>query len=192
VISLRYHAVSIAAVFLALAVGVVLGASGLSDRLLTAVSAQRDDLGGRVQTLTEERDALAVGQRASDEFAQRIGPGAVRGLLQGQTVVLITSGATAEDRDAVAALLGQAGAVVTGDVALTDAVGDTARANQLRELTSQLLPSGAQLPAASDTGSLAGGLLGGVLVTSAGRPKATSCERQMTIPPSTWMTWPET
>ena len=89
---------------------------------------------------------------------------------RGQTVVLITSGATAEDRDAVAALLGQAGAVVTGDVALTDAVGDPARANQLRELTSQLLPSGAQLPAASDTGSLAGGLLGGVLVTrQAGR-----------------------
>ena len=47
-ISLRYHAVSIAAVFLALAVGVVLGASGVSDRVLAAVSTQRDDLDGRV------------------------------------------------------------------------------------------------------------------------------------------------
>ena len=47
-ISLRYHVVSIAAVFLALAMGVVLGASGVSDRVLSAVSSQRDDLGVQV------------------------------------------------------------------------------------------------------------------------------------------------
>ena len=40
-ISLRYHAVSIAAVFLALAVGVFLGASGLSDRVLSATTSAR-------------------------------------------------------------------------------------------------------------------------------------------------------
>jgi outer membrane murein-binding lipoprotein Lpp len=164
VISLRYHAVSIAAVFLALALGVVLGASGVSDRLLAAVSTQADDLGEQVQTLTAERDALAAAQRASDEFARRIGPAAVRGLLTDRTVVLVTSGADPTDRDAVVGLLGQAGATVTGEVALTPAVGDPARADQLRELTAQLLPTGAQLPAASDTGSLAGGLLGGVLL----------------------------
>ncbi|HET6260578.1 MAG TPA: copper transporter [Pseudonocardia sp.] len=168
-ISLRYHAVSIAAVFLALAIGVVLGASGVSDRLLSAVSAKADDLGGQVQTLTAQRDALAAGQRASDEFAQRIGPAAVRGLLQGRTVALVTSGAEPADRDAVLALLGPAGATVSGEIALTQAVGDPARADQLRELTSQLLPTGAQLPAASDTGSLVGGLLAGVLVASSGQ-----------------------
>lgn len=167
-ISLRYHAVSIAAVFLALAIGVVLGASGVSDRLLGAVTTKADDLGGKVQQLTAERDALAASQRASDEFAQRVGPAAVRGTLTGQTVVLITSGADPADRNAVVALLGQSGAKVTGEVALTDAVGDPARADQLRQLTAQLLPTGAQLPAASDTGSLAGGLLGGVLLAKAG------------------------
>jgi outer membrane murein-binding lipoprotein Lpp len=173
VISLRYHAVSIAAVFLALALGVVLGASGVSDRLLSAVSTKAYDLGEQVQTLTAERDALAAGQRASDEFALRIGPAAVRGLLQDQTVALVTSGADAADRVAVLALLGSAGATVTGEVALTPAVGDPARADQLRELTAQLLPSGAQLPAASDTGSLVGGLLGGVLLAPGGRAQAT-------------------
>ena len=167
-ISLRYHAVSIAAVFLALAIGVVLGASGVSDRLLGAVTTRADDLGGRVQQLTTERDTLAGAQRASDEFAQRVGPAAVRGVLQGQTVVLVTSGADPADRNAVVALLGQSGAKVTGEVALTGAVGDPARADQLRRLTAQLLPTGAQLPAASDTGSLAGGLLGGVLMAKAG------------------------
>jgi outer membrane murein-binding lipoprotein Lpp len=168
VISMRYHAISIAAVFLALAVGVVLGSAGVSDRLLSAVSTEADDLEGQVQTLRAERDDLAAAQRASDEFAQRVGPAAVRGLLQDRTVTLVTSGADAADREAVLQLLAQAGATATGEVALTPAVGDPARADQLRELTSQLLPTGAQLPAASDTGSLLGGLLGGVLLTPGG------------------------
>jgi outer membrane murein-binding lipoprotein Lpp len=168
-ISLRYHAVSIAAVFLALAVGVVLGSSGVSDRVLAAVSAQRDDLGAEVTRLTAERDALAAQERASDEFASRVGPAAVRGLLEGQTVALVVAGADTADRDGVVGLIGQAGGTVTGVVELTDAVGDPARADQLRELTSQLLPVGAQLPAASDTGSLVGGLLGGVLLAREGQ-----------------------
>jgi len=172
VISPRYHAVSIAAVFLALAVGVVLGASGLSDRLLTAVSAERDDLAGQVQALTAERDALAVTARVADEFAGRIGPGAVRGVLDGRTVVLVTAGADPADRDAVAGLVRTAGGEVTGEVALTDAVGDPVRGDQLRELAARLLPAGAQLPAAADTGTLAGGLLGSVLVAGPDRPRA--------------------
>jgi outer membrane murein-binding lipoprotein Lpp len=159
VISLRYHAVSIAAVFLALAVGVVLGASGVSDRVLAAVSSQRDDLGVQVTRLSAERDALAAQDRAADEFASRVGPAAVRGLLARQTVALVVAGADVQDRDGVTGLIEQAGGTVTAQVELTDAVGDPARADQLRELTSQLLPTGAQLPAASDTGSLVGGLL---------------------------------
>jgi Copper transport outer membrane protein, MctB len=170
VISLRYHAVSIAAVFLALAVGVVVGSAGVSDRLLSAVSNEADDLAGQAQTLRAERDALAAGQRASDEFAQRVGPAAVRGLLQGRTVTLVTSGADPADREAVLALLEQAGATAGGEVALTPAVGDPARGDQLRELTAQLLPTGAQLPAASDTGSLVGGLLGGIVLAAGQQP----------------------
>ena len=168
-ISLRYHVVSIAAVFLALAVGVLLGTSGVSDRLLSAVSTQRDDLGDQVARLSAERADLTAQQRAADEFATRVGPAAVRGLLPGQTVALVVAGADAQDRDAVAGLIQQAGATVTGRLELTDAIGDPARGDQLRELTSQLLPAGAQLPAASDTGSLVGGLLGGVLVAKDGK-----------------------
>ena len=173
-ISLRYHAVSIGAVFLALAVGVVLGSSGVSDRLMSAVTSRADDLGAQVQTLTHERDALAAAQRASDEFARRIGPAAVRGLLAAKTVTLVTSGADPADRQAVLGLLDQSGATMGGEVALTPAVGDPARADQLRELTSQLLPTGAELPAASDTGSLVGGLLSGVVLAPGGQAQITA------------------
>ncbi len=124
---------------------------------------------------------LAAEQRSASEFAERVAPAAVRGALDGQPVVLVTSGADPADRDAVVALLGQAGAHVTGEVELTEAVGDPARAGQLRELTAQLLPSGAQLPAASDTGSLAGGLLGGVLLTVNGQPQTTPDEARAVL-----------
>jgi outer membrane murein-binding lipoprotein Lpp len=167
VISLRYHAVSIAAVFLALALGVVLGASGVSDRLLSAVSAERDDLDGRLRALSAERDDLAAGVRAADEFALRVGPAAVRGQLDGRSVVLVTAGAEPADRDAVTALVEAAGGTVTGAVALTPAVGDPGRGDQLRRLTATLLPAGAQLPAAADTGSLLGGLLAPALLEGA-------------------------
>ena len=93
----------------------------------------------------------------------------MRGLLQGNTVTLVTSGADPADRDAVVALLQQAGATLGGEVALTPAVGDPARADQLRALTAELLPAGAQLPAAADTGSLVGGLLSGIVLAPAGQ-----------------------
>ena len=172
-ISLRYHVVSLAAVFLALAVGVVLGASGVSDRLLGAVTTKADGLDGQVQQLTAQRDALAAAQRADDEFSRRIAPAAVRGVLQGQSVALVTAGADGPTRDALVGLIQQAGATVTGTVALTPAVTDPARADQLRQLTGTLLPAGAQLPAASDTGSLLGGLLGGVLTGPGGKAPIT-------------------
>jgi hypothetical protein len=81
----------------------------------------------------------------------------------------VTSGVDPADREAVQALLEQAGATAGGEVALTPAIGDPARADQLRELTAELLPTGAQLPAASDTGSLVGGLLSGIVVGSGGQ-----------------------
>jgi outer membrane murein-binding lipoprotein Lpp len=176
VISLRYHAVSIAAVFLALAVGVVLGASGVSDRLLGAVTAKADDLSGQVQQLTDQRDALAAAQRADGDFARRVGPAVVRGVLQGKSVALVTEGADGPTRDGLVALLKDAGATVSGTVALTPAVTDPARADQLRQLTGTLLPAGAQLPAASDTGSLLGGLLGGILTGPGGKAPVPSAQ----------------
>lgn len=172
-ISLRYHAVSMAAVFLALALGVVLGASGVSDRLLGAVTSKADDLTGQVQQLSAQRDALATAQRADDEFARRVGPAAVRGVLQGQSVAIVSASGDGPTRDGLAALIKDAGGTVSATVMLTPAVTDPARADQLRQLTGTLLPAGAQLPAASDTGSLLGGLLGGILTGPAGKAPVT-------------------
>ena len=175
VISLRYHAVSIAAVFLALARRCrARGQRACPTGCCRRVVDEADDLDGQVQTL--HRRARRPRRRPARRRRVRrrgSGPAAVRGLLAGRTVALVTVGRRpGRPRRGRRRCSAQAGATVTGEVALTPAVGDPARADQLRELTAQLLPTGAQLPAASDTGSLVGGLLGGRAARHrrAGRP----------------------
>ena len=57
-ISLRQHAISLAAVFLALAVGVVLGSGVLSDTLLSGLRDQKKDLQGQIAQLTSPNIAI--------------------------------------------------------------------------------------------------------------------------------------
>ena len=57
-ISLRQHALSLAAVFLALAVGVVLGSGFLSDTLLSSLRAEKRDLYAQISGLYDKKNAL--------------------------------------------------------------------------------------------------------------------------------------
>ncbi|HEY2765515.1 MAG TPA: copper transporter [Pseudonocardiaceae bacterium] len=178
-ISLRYHVVSIAAFFLALAVGVVLGSTTVSDRLLAGVSSSRDELGRQVSDLQTGGNALRAQVADGNAFALTVGPRAVRGVLAGRSVVVVTTAdAAPADRDALIVLLGAAGATVTGELQLTDAFSDPFRADQLSELTARLLPAGVQLPAATDAGTQAGALLGALLLLNLhnGQPQATPLE----------------
>jgi copper transport outer membrane protein MctB len=182
VISLRYHVISIAAVFLALALGVVLGSTAISDRLLSGLSSNRDELGRQVSDLEAQSNGLRARLADANIFSAAVAPRAVAGTLRGRTVVLVTTAdADPADRDAVTALLGNAGAAVTGE--LTQAFTDPSRSDQLSELTTRLLPAGLRLPTAPDAGTLAGGLLGSVLLTNpqSGKAQATPAETTAVI-----------
>jgi len=179
VISLRYHVTSIAAVFLALALGVVLGSTAISGRLLSGLSANRDELSRQVSELQAERTGLRAQVADADVFGVAVGPRVVSGVLRGRTVVLVTTAdASPADRDALSALLSSAGATVTGELQLTDAFTDPSHSDQLSELCTRLLPAGLRLPTASDTGTLAGGLLGALLLVNphTGKAQATAAE----------------
>jgi hypothetical protein len=179
VISLRYHVISIAAVFLALALGVVLGSTAISGRLLTGLNSNRDELGRQVSDLQAERNGLRAQLTNADVFGAAVAPRVVSGALRGRTVVLVTTAdANPADRDALTGLIGSAGARVTGELQLTDAFTDPSRSDQLSELSTRLLPAGLRLPTASDAGTLAGGLLGSLLLTNptTGRAQATPAE----------------
>jgi hypothetical protein len=177
-INLRYHIVSIAAVFLALAVGVVLGSTTLSNTLLSGLSDQKRELAGQVSDLETQRNALNAKLNAADRFAAQVGPSAVRGLFTGRPVVFVTTAdARPSDRDALRELITASGGSVVGEVQLTEAFGDPARADELRNLVTRLIPAGVQLPTASDPGTLAGGLLGSLLLLNReNKPQANSDE----------------
>lgn len=184
VISLRYHVISIGAVFLALALGVVLGSTTLSDSLLSGISGQKAQLGEQVSGLQAQRNALNARLADADQFATGVGPLTVRGLLAQRTVVVITTANVAQaDESALQSLLTAAGAKVTGQVQLTDALSDPNRADQLRDLVTQMIPAGAQLPVASDAGTLSGGLFGELLLLNKAnnQPQSTANERSAAL-----------
>lgn len=167
-ISMRYHIVSLAAVFLALALGIVLGATKISSPLLTGLQSDNAALSSQQDDLTSENEELTGRVSGDEDFAAAVGPLTVRGTLPKTNVVLITTASAAPaDRDAVLSLLDRAGATVTGQVQLTNDFSDPARAEELRSLAATTLPTGAKLPEVPQVGAIAGGLLSSVLVAPA-------------------------
>jgi hypothetical protein len=175
-ISFRYHVVSTCAVLLALALGVVLGASSLSQTMLGAVSVDRAGLSGQVGVLTADRDAARAQQAQSDRVLGAAAPALVAGRLAERSVVLLAApDAQPADLDAVSGLVAQAGGHVTGRLGLTDAALAPDRADALRALVTRVLPAGVQLPTTTDAGTLTGALLG-ALVTSGRGPTSSPAE----------------
>ncbi|BBY67255.1 copper transporter [Mycolicibacterium helvum] len=162
-ISLRQHAISLAAVFLALAVGVFLGSGVLSDTLLSGLRAEKQDLNKQITTLTDQRNAVNEKLGAANDFDAQMSGRIVRDALAGKSVVLIrTPDADNDDVAAMSRIVGQAGGVVTGTIALTQQFVDANSAEKLRSVVnSSIVPAGAQLSTTMvDQGSQAGDLLG--------------------------------
>ncbi len=72
-ISLRQHAISLAAVFLALAVGVVLGSGLLSNTMLSGLRDETRNLHNQVNTLNNEKNALNGKLGSSQRFRRADG-----------------------------------------------------------------------------------------------------------------------
>jgi len=163
VITLRHHVISLAAVFVALAIGVVLGSGAFSGTTVSGLRGDKGDLEKQISTLTDEKTALNERLSAAGEFDSQIAGRVVRGALNGKSVVLFsTPDAQADDIDAVSKLIGQAGGTVTGTIALTTEFVEANSAEKLRAVVnSPILPAGSQLSTTLvDQGSQAGDLLG--------------------------------
>lgn len=160
-IDFRYHLVSLVAVFLALAVGVLLGTTQLNGAVL-------DDLRGQVRGLTDDKRDLQADLRAlqgqtrtDDVVTAALAPKVVAGTLRGAKVVLVATAQAADGTsDGVQKVLEQAGAKVTGRVQLAEDYSDPRRAADLKSFVSGGgQPAGFQLPESEDAGVLAGTLL---------------------------------
>ncbi|MEY8016493.1 copper transporter [Mycobacterium servetii] len=169
-ISLRQHALSLAAVFLALAVGVVLGSGFLSDTLLSSLRAEKRDLYTQISGLNDQKNALNQKLGAANTFDDQLAGRIVHDALGGKSVVVFrTPDAKDDDVAAVAKFVGQAGGAVTGTVSLTQEFVDANSAEKLRTVVnSSVLPAGQQLSTKLvDQGSQAGDLMGIALLINA-------------------------
>jgi Copper transport outer membrane protein, MctB len=162
-ISLRQHTISLAAVFLALAVGVVLGSGFLSDTLLSSLRDEKRDLHTQINGLNDQKNALTQKLSAANNFDRQLAGRMMRDALSGKSIVLFrTPDAKDDDIAAVSRNVTDAGGTVVGTVSLTqEFVEANAAEKLLTVVNSSILPAGTQLSTKLvDQGSQAGDLLG--------------------------------
>ena len=132
-IDFRYHLVSIVAVFLALAIGIVLGSTELQGAVLAGLRKTSDSLNSQLSAAQAERDAYAAQAGAADSFLQAsesllLGNGR---LLAGDKLVLVTEpGAPSPLISGLKATAADAGATVTGQVTLQPEFNDLSGATE--------------------------------------------------------------
>ncbi len=165
-ISFRYHLVSLIAVFLGIALGVVVGTSVLNGAVVGDLRSQVSDLKDNNGTLSAQNQALRARAGNADLLAQTYGAKIAGGSLAKTPVVLLGApGAPKGLLDTVADQVEAAGGSVASRLQLSKDFSDPRRANDIRSLaTSGLHPIGLQLPTTDDAGALAGALLGYVLL----------------------------
>lgn len=175
-ISLRQHAISLVAVFLALTLGLFLGSGFVGDRVNSLTGTSRDRLGD----LQQERDALNDKVNAANSFDTAITPRLIAGQLKGASVVVVTTPNAADtDVTAVKEAIATAGASFSGQLGLTDTLVRDDNAEKLSTIIDQTIPPGATLRAElTDSGSRLGDLLGTLITHRSGGTAATAGDRQ--------------
>ncbi len=160
-VSFRYHLISLGAVLLALAAGVVLGAGPLSTQVSSALEKPAPTTKA-VSSATVQ--ALRARVAADDAFAVATAKTLVSGHLHKTRVVIVVAPGTPLPLvAATTSLLTQAGATVAGSITLTPAWFDPAQATVLSGITSSLAPAGtadtSNNPAGQPAAALAAALL---------------------------------
>ncbi|HTZ27904.1 MAG TPA: copper transporter [Streptosporangiaceae bacterium] len=130
-IDFRYHLVSIVAVFLALAIGIVVGATALQGHVVAGLD-RASKIEQRQIDSTRAKNKELQNQIAGDgEFAQASAPLLLANLLSGQKVVLVTApGADGSTISGITSALDLAGAKVTGQAQLQPAFFDTSASTE--------------------------------------------------------------
>ena len=149
-IDFRYHLVSTVAVFLALAVGIVLGTAALNGPVQTALNNDLSRVSSEKRLLEGDVERLQEQLTASDDFAVGVGPRLVRGSLAEHRVLLVTTPETPADLvERLTPLLRAAGAQLGGTLQLLPALADPAQGQLVEDLVAQVVPAGVELPDAS-------------------------------------------
>jgi len=130
--SARYHATSLIAVFLALAVGILVGAEFGGDALTSTRRNLEHSLTGNLQDARSRADELSGRLAQSDEFASRVYPTLVHNRLAGRRIGVVALGdLPGETVGAIEDTLGPTGARLVGVGVVREPVDLSGLANDL-------------------------------------------------------------
>ncbi len=120
-IDFRYHLVSIVSIFLALAVGIVLGAGPLKGEIGATLEDEVAGLRADKAQLNDQLDAAQRGLEARDSYLSAVTPSLVAGRLDGRSVaVVVLPGVDSALVESTTTTLGAAGAAVVSTTSLTE------------------------------------------------------------------------
>lgn len=140
-VDFRYHLISLIAVILALALGILAGSGFLGGPILDQLQGEVTSFRDRARQLQEVIDDQDAGLEQAEAFARAAEPLMVRGKLAGAEIVLFQIEGT-EGRlvDGVRTELSNAGAQVISEITLTDklALGSTPVQEELALITGSL------------------------------------------------------
>jgi hypothetical protein len=171
VIDFRYHLVSLIAVFMAIALGIIIGTTALNEPILADIENQVSALEKDKRSLEDRTQQLQTQVDTADSFDQAVAPALVAGALAGRSVLLVSTNenVTPEIVEQVTMLIAEAGGTVNGAISLRPEYSDPSTASGLQNyVTGSGRPAGLQLPETDDTGQLVASLIGQVFMRPAG------------------------
>jgi hypothetical protein len=166
VINFRYHVVSLTAVFLALAIGLIVGTAALN-------GPAANDLHDRVNQLSKSNsqyrarvNSLTAEVKNKELFATELAPQLLAGTLADRRILVVSMPETASLVPQLDAMLGLSGAKITGHVEIEDSFVDPSNSSTLLSLALNSLDTAAisNLPNNSDGVETSAALLTAVLL----------------------------
>ena len=154
VISFRYHVVSIVAVFLALALGVVVGTTALNGPITTDLRNKVDSLNKQRASDVQQQQLLQQQVATANQFAGTYALEHRRRHAHRRSGDHDRdAGATSAMKDGVAKEITAAGGTLTGRIQLTSDYTDPKRAGDMLNLADTVHPIGLNLPVTDDAGT---------------------------------------
>lgn len=183
-INFRYHVVSLTAVFLALAIGLVVGTAALNgpvaDSLKENVNALRKDN----QQMRQAVNSLEKELELEEDFAAEMSQVVLPGKLAGRRVLVLSLPTGRDHTDGVVKMIELAGASITGRIDLQDKFINSDNNNNLMELAvtaSRPTAPASGLPGNGHGVETSSALLASVLVDRAEGTPVTEADRRAVL-----------
>jgi hypothetical protein len=126
--------VSLTAVFLALAIGLVVGTAALNGPVVDTLRDQVDGLSKDNSNYREQANQYREELNRTQDFATEVSPALLNGKLTGRKILLVVLPSGQDNAEGVTAMLKVAGATITGTVTVQDKFFEPANAFELLDL----------------------------------------------------------